>query len=71
MCRYIRRLKQQRSALRHEIDRNLELELELDSNHASFVQGPVILFKLDYDAVRLLRVSENVNQWGYSAQELL
>jgi len=71
LCRYIRRLKQQRSALRHEIDRNLELELELDSNHASFVQGPVILFKLDYDAVRLLRVSENVNQWGYSAQELL
>lgn len=68
---YIRRLRAARNLLEQQVQRGIELEHELDSSHASFVQGPVILYKLDYENKKLMYVSENVQQWGYSVPEML
>ncbi|MDD4310668.1 MAG: transporter substrate-binding domain-containing protein, partial [Candidatus Cloacimonetes bacterium] len=67
----LRKIKLQNKALERADLQLKELELELDSNHASFVQGPVVLYKMDYAANKLLMITDNVKNWGFSPQQML
>lgn len=69
LWRMIVRLRRKSAELKEQLDKTEAAENELRHEYESFVQGPVIVYKIA-DNLRLLRVSENISEWGYSAEEL-
>ncbi len=52
-------------ALRHSIERELTREYQI------FTRGPVIIYKMQSNPLHAIMVSENVDQWGYTADEVV
>lgn len=65
------RVKKQTYHLRRELIDRLRIENELRMEYKLFVSGPVIVFKAALDPIRLILVSENVSQYGWSSEELI
>lgn len=69
LCSYMHRYKSQKKSLAQECF--LRHQLELGSYQMDSVQGPVIMYKLEYETKKLMMVSDNISQWGYSVAEML
>lgn len=54
-----------------EMKLRLQIEEELKREYSIFVRGPVIIYKMLVDTQRPLVISDNIDQWGYSPEELL
>lgn len=63
-----RRTKQE---LAGELKSRESTELELQREYSIFVRGPVIIYKMQINPLKPLMISENVDQWGYSTEEIL
>ncbi len=67
---YRKKLKTCKTALNEEIGYKHDIEIELQREYSIFVRGPVILYKMQTDPIKILMISENVDQWGYSVDEI-
>lgn len=66
-----RKIKAQTLDLSRELNERLKIEYRLNNEYQIFVSGPVIVFKLALDTMKLLYVSENIDQFGYRAKDLI
>jgi len=58
-------------ALAAELNNKHGIEKELEREYSIFVRGPVILYKMQFDSLTTLMISDNVDQWGYTVDEIL
>jgi signal transduction histidine kinase/ActR/RegA family two-component response regulator len=67
----IRAYRRSRLELQSELNIRKGIQTELNREYSIFVRGPVILYKMQMQPVKPLMISENVDQWGYSADEII
>jgi signal transduction histidine kinase/CheY-like chemotaxis protein len=47
------------------------IETELSREYRIFMKGPVIIYKMQSEPPKLMMVSENIDQWGYTVDEII
>lgn len=57
-------------ALQQELESRLKYESELNREYKMFVNGPVIVYKLQGDPHVISYISENIRQFGYDPKDL-
>ncbi|MDD2228954.1 MAG: transporter substrate-binding domain-containing protein [Candidatus Cloacimonetes bacterium] len=65
------RNRKYKKTLSAEQTKRESIETELMREYRIFEKGPVILYKMQSDPPRALMVSENIDQWGYSVDEII
>lgn len=68
---FIRRNIKHRKALAAECAARLSIEQELNREYRIFERGPVVIYKMQADPPKPLMMSDNVDQWGFSVDEIL
>lgn len=66
-----KKLQTKNKELSSELEIRAGIETELMREYNIFVRGPVVLYKMQTDTFRLHMISENVDQWGYTVDEML
>jgi PAS domain S-box-containing protein len=65
----LHRRQKESAALNQEIEKLKEIELELLREKNLFELGPILIYKYQLDPPKLIYVSRNSLQWGYSEDE--
>lgn len=68
---FIFRARHLKKALNKELETKQNLEKELNREYSIFVRGPVILYKMLADPLKPLMISDNIDQWGWTTDEIL
>ncbi len=66
-----RQISNKSKDLQNELDGRLKYESELNREYKMFVNGPVIVYKLESDPNVVSYISENIRQFGYEPEELV
>lgn len=64
-------LRKKSRLLKAELQQKQNLEKELSREYSIFVRGPVIIYKMLADPLKPLMISDNIDQWGYTVEEIL
>lgn len=67
---YILSKRKHKQALRNELALRESIEMELAREYRIFTRGPVIIYKMHSDPLQAIMVSENVDQWGYTTEDI-
>lgn len=65
------RTRHLKKALDRELVNKQNLEKELNREYSIFVRGPVILYKMMADPFKPVLISDNIDQWGWTADEVI
>ncbi len=68
---YFRKNRKHRRAMQAELAIRASIETELSREYRIFMKGPVIIYKMQQEPPTPLMVSENIDQWGYSVDEII
>jgi signal transduction histidine kinase/CheY-like chemotaxis protein len=68
---YFRSFRKHRLAMRAEHAIRESIETELSREYRIFMKGPVIIYKMQSEPPKLMMVSENIDQWGYTVDEII
>lgn len=68
---FYRKNKKHKRDLETECEARVSIEKELNREYRIFEKGPVIIYKMQADPIKLLMLSDNVDQWGYSVDEVI
>lgn len=66
-----RQISRKSLALQHELESRLKFESELNREYKMFVNGPVIVYKLQSDPNIISYISDNIRQFGYDPKDLI
>jgi len=68
---YLLKNRKYRRTLKAELALRVSIETELIREYKIFIRGPVIIYKMQAEPPKALMVSENIDQWGYSVDEII
>ncbi len=69
---YLRsQIKKKTIALQQEFDERMKYEGELSREFKMFVNGPVIVYKMQPNPNKIRYISQNIDQFGYSADDFV
>ncbi|PKN73374.1 MAG: hypothetical protein CVU50_03535 [Candidatus Cloacimonetes bacterium HGW-Cloacimonetes-3] len=68
---YFRKNRNHRRAMQAEFAIRASIETELSREYRIFMKGPVIIYKMQQEPPTPLMVSENIDQWGYTVEEII